>query len=89
MTPSGDRRELLGEALLECGKPEEALVAFEASLALSPSRFNGVYGAARAAEATGREAEAQRYYEQLVALAGPGDGTRPEIAEAQEYLSSR
>jgi tetratricopeptide (TPR) repeat protein len=81
-------RELLGEALLDCGKPAEALAEFETCLALNPGRFNGVYGAARAAKAAGRAAEARRYYEQLVALAAPGDGVRPEVVEARAFLST-
>src|SRR5262249_21698415 len=43
-------REMLGDLLLELGRPADALKEFETSLANSPNRFNGVYGAARAAE---------------------------------------
>lgn len=41
-------RELLGELLLELKRPREALQAFEASLARTPNRSNGLHGAARA-----------------------------------------
>jgi tetratricopeptide (TPR) repeat protein len=79
-------RELLGEALLESGKPAEALVEFEASLKIYPARFNGLCGAARAADRAGRKAEAHRYYGELLELAKAGDGTRPEIAEARAHV---
>ncbi len=79
-------RELYAEALLENGKPAEALAQYEASLKIYPARFNGVCGAARAAAASGRRTEARKYYEQLLSLAGGGDGARPELAEARAYL---
>jgi tetratricopeptide (TPR) repeat protein len=82
-------RELLAEALLESGKPVEALAEFEASLALYPARFNGLYGAARAAAQAGRMAEARRYSEHLLAMTGVGDGARPEIAELKALVAQR
>src|SRR6185437_16653162 len=42
-------REELGELLLELKQPAAALEEFETSLRSTPERFNGVYGAARAA----------------------------------------
>ena len=80
-------RELLGEVLLESGKPEEALAEFESSLKLNPGRFNGIYGAARSAAAAGQEVGARRYYGELIALAENGDGSRPEIDEAHKFLA--
>jgi tetratricopeptide (TPR) repeat protein len=47
-------RELLGMALLDAGRPEEARAAFEASLALNPGRLAAAEGAKRAAELAGR-----------------------------------
>ena len=82
-------RELLAEALIDCGKPAEALVEYEASLAIYPRRFNGVAGAARAAAAAGKPEVARQYYQDLVALAGKGDGTRPELRTANDYLAGR
>ncbi len=40
-------RELLGDMLLDAGRPEEALVAFEATTKKEPNRFRGLYGAGR------------------------------------------
>jgi hypothetical protein len=82
-------RELLGEALLECGRPADALHEFTASLEIYPGRFNGIYGAARAAAAAGEAAEARRRYEELVKLAGSGDGTRPELAEVRSLAGRK
>jgi tetratricopeptide (TPR) repeat protein len=84
-------RELLGEALLEAGKPAEALAAFQASLAIYPNRFNGLYGAARAAEKAGRRPEAERHYAALLELANAKESDavpapRPEIAEARRFV---
>ena len=82
-------RELLGEALLECGHPDEALVEFQAALQIYPRRFNGIRGAALAACRAGRNAEASGYYRDLLELAKAGNATRPELAEARTYLASR
>ncbi len=75
------------EALLEAGKPAEALAAFEASLTLYPARFNGLWGAARAAKRASRAPEARRYYRELVALAQDGDGGQEALVEAQAFLA--
>ena len=82
-------RELLGEALIDCGRPAEALAEYEASLAIYPRRFNGVAGAARAAAAAGKTEVARRYYGELIALSKGGDRVRPEVKTAAEYLARR
>lgn len=50
--------ELLGEVLLELDRPEEAVVAFEGSLALAPRRTPSLRGLAEAAGASGDEQRA-------------------------------
>ena len=45
-------REQLGELLLELKQPAAALQEFETSLQRAPNRFNGLYGAARAARSS-------------------------------------
>jgi hypothetical protein len=82
-------RELLGDLLLEVGQPADALKAFETSLSNSPNRFNGLYGAARAAELSGNPQAAAKYYRQLVRQCGPADLARPELQKAKAYLESR
>jgi tetratricopeptide (TPR) repeat protein len=82
-------RELLAETLLEGGRAADALAEFEAVLTIYPRRFNAVAGAARAAAAAGKDDAARRHYGELVALAKKGDGTRPELKAAAEYLARR
>lgn len=79
--------ELLGELLLELGKPAEALQAFETLLVDDPHRFRGVYGAAQAAELAGDNTKAESYYTALVDLAATADGERPEVMAAQAFLA--
>jgi hypothetical protein len=82
-------RELLGELLLELREPAQALKEFEASLVVSPNRFNGIYGAAKAAEASGDRQKAATFYAKLTTLAERGDGTRPELKAAKGFLAAK
>ncbi|HEX3282368.1 MAG TPA: hypothetical protein VHR36_14120 [Pyrinomonadaceae bacterium] len=82
-------REQLGELLLELKQPAAALREFETSLAQAPNRFNGLYGAARAARLAGDQKTARSYYGKLVALSRHADTTRPEIEEAKAFLAGR
>jgi tetratricopeptide (TPR) repeat protein len=82
-------RELLAEALVDAGRPAEGLTEYQASLAVYPKRFNGVAGAARAAAAAGKADLARRYYRELIELAKTGDGARPELKAASDYLAQR
>lgn len=80
-------RELLGDLLMEMGEPQAALKEFEASLANLPSRFNGLYGAAKAAETSGDRTKATSFYAKLAEVGGRGDGTRPELQAAKKFLA--
>lgn len=80
-------RELLGDMLLEMNKPEEALSAYEADLKLHAKRFNGLYGAAKAAKMSGNLAKARNYFSQLSSYEDVGTSRRPEISEAITYLA--
>lgn len=80
-------RELLGDLLLASNKPAEALIAYEKDLADHPQRFNGLYGAALAAQKLGKSAQAKLYFEKLIKIAEPAGHKRPEIAVAKEALS--
>jgi len=86
--PLAPARELYGFMLLERGMGAEALAAFETSMTHDPNRFNGLAGAARAAERAGNVAKAKTYYTRLVALAQGGDGSRPELATARQFLAN-
>ena len=85
--PLAPARELLGEMLLEAGRPAEALAAFEATMAKEPGRFRGAYGAARAAEAHGDAVSARKYYEALLTIAQAADTTRPALQQARAFLA--
>lgn len=81
-------REMLADMLLEAKRPAAALIEYRQALALSPKRFNGLYGAGQAAEAMGDAPAARRYYTALLASTGGGAGsTRPEIAHAKSFLA--
>jgi len=82
-------REQLGDLLLETGQPAQALSSFEAALRDAPNRFNGLYGAARAAELAGDRKKAADYYGQLVKLCEKADGTRPELEQAKVFLARK
>lgn len=82
-------RELLGELLLELRQPKQALVEFEVSLASAVNRFNGIYGAARAAEMAGEREKAESYYRKLLALCEKADTDRPEVENAKSYLAKK
>jgi len=80
-------RELLGEMLLDLNQPAQALVEFEASARREPNRFNGLFGAARAAELSGNTAKARMLYTRLVALCDRADGERSELRHAKAALA--
>ena len=86
-------REQLGELMLELKQPA-ALAEFETSLQSAPNRFNGLYGAARAARFAADQSKlaadqerAKAYYEKLIELSRQADSIRPEIEEAKAFLA--
>ena len=77
-------REMLADMLLEMNRPEDALVEYEKSLQTDPNRFNGLYGAARAAEQARQPEKAAGFYAQLLKNCdGTADSGRPELARAR------
>jgi tetratricopeptide (TPR) repeat protein len=80
-------RELLAELLLSLNEPAKALDEFEVSFAVSPNRFRGLYGAAKAAERSGDVNKARMYHEKLVAMCSQADSSRPELLEAKSFLA--
>jgi tetratricopeptide (TPR) repeat protein len=80
-------RELLGDMLLESGRPADALAEYEASQTRDPNRYRGYWGAGTAAAEAGNKEKARQHYTKLVELAGSGD-PRPELAKAREYLKA-
>jgi tetratricopeptide (TPR) repeat protein len=79
-------RELLGDMLLELGRPAEALKEYEASQTREPNRYRGLYGAGMAASQSGNTAKAKQYFGRLVEMAG-SPGSRAEVGSARAYLA--
>jgi hypothetical protein len=76
-------REMLADMLLEMKRPEQALAEYETELKFYPNRFNGLYGAAKSAEALGKSDVAGRYYAQLVKVCDGSGSERPELSLAK------
>jgi tetratricopeptide (TPR) repeat protein len=77
-------REMLAQLLMEEKRPKQALVEYEAVLKIAPNRFNAVYGAASAAEASGDAIVASQYFHKLTETA-VGD-ERPELVAARKKV---
>ncbi|MGQ0734643.1 MAG: tetratricopeptide repeat protein [Acidobacteriota bacterium] len=78
--------ELLGEVLLEAGRPREALEPFTQALGRNANRTLSVLGLARAYAALGDTAAAKEHYEQVLNNFAGADSDRPELAEARNAL---
>ena len=78
-------RELLGEFLLEIGRPVPADAEFAKSLEHAPNRYRSFIGAARAAVAAGDVPKARDYYGKLLKLTLKADSRFREISEARNY----
>lgn len=78
-------REMYAEMLIMSEQPAEALKAYEASLKISPNRFNSLYGAGYTAELSGDSKKAVKYYSELVKLTSQADTERAEVKHAKEY----
>ena len=79
-------RELYADMLVEEQRWHEALAAYEATLRLSPNRFNSLAGAGWVAERSGKTAQAREYYGRLLEVAGNGDTVRSGLARARSFL---
>ena len=78
-------RELLGDLLMEIGRPAEALAAYEATLEVERNRARALYGAARAAEAAGDQERAGRHFASLLELLASADEERPDLQAARAW----
>jgi hypothetical protein len=77
-------REMLAELLLLHHRADESLAEYQAVLKVAPNRFNALYGAANAAEASGDAAVANQYLRKLTEIA-VGD-ERPELVAARKKI---
>jgi len=81
-------REMLADMLLELNQPEKALAEYEASMKTDPNRFNGLAGAARAAEQAHETSKANSYYAQLLKNCDDGKHSdRPELRSAKTLVA--
>jgi hypothetical protein len=80
-------RELLADMLLELKRPQEALKEYEVSLKTDPNRFNGLYGAAQAAEAAQQKQKAAGYYAQLLKNCEGSHSDRQELDRARTLVA--
>ncbi|GAC1515966.1 MAG: hypothetical protein NVS1B11_35090 [Terriglobales bacterium] len=82
-------REMLADMLLGMNRPEQALAEYKTDLKFNPNRFNGLYGAARAAELGGKKDQATEYYAQLLKNCEGSISERPELSRAKELVATR
>ena len=77
-------REMLAELLALEHRPKDALAEYQAVLKIAPNRFNALYGAGKAAQASGDAAAATTYYERLTKIAVGEE--RPELKAARQNV---
>jgi tetratricopeptide (TPR) repeat protein len=82
-------REMIADILLEAKRPKQALAEYQTDLKFNPNRFNGLSGAARAAEDSGNARDANEYYALLLKVCDGGSSTRPELSHARELLAKK
>jgi tetratricopeptide (TPR) repeat protein len=82
-------REMIADILLEAKHPQQALAEYQTDLKLYPNRFNAIYGAARAAEAVGKQKDAAEYYALLLKVCDGSNSTRPELTRARELVAQK
>ncbi|MES2773746.1 MAG: hypothetical protein V4722_06155 [Bacteroidota bacterium] len=82
-------RELLGDMLLQINQPDKALDAYEANLKKHPNRFNGLYGAAVAAQKCNKPDMARARYEQLLSISQPTNSKRAELEVARGFIETK
>jgi tetratricopeptide (TPR) repeat protein len=81
-------REMLADMLLALNQPENALSEYEKSMKIDPNRFNGLAGAAQAAEMAHQAAKANSYYSQLLKNCDGGKHSdRPELRNAKTEVA--
>jgi tetratricopeptide (TPR) repeat protein len=80
-------REMLADMLADMNQPAQALVEYEADLKFNPNRFDGLYGAAHAAELAGKNTEANTYYAQLLKICNGAASGRPELSKAKALVA--
>jgi tetratricopeptide (TPR) repeat protein len=81
--PAKPAPELLGEVLIEAGRPADAIAAFDAALARNRNRSLSILGLARATAAAGQTAASVRHYRALLSTLAGADAGLPALREAR------
>ncbi len=82
-------REMIADMLMEANRPQQALAEYQTDLKLNPNRFDALYGAARAAEAAGKQTDATEYYALLLKVCDGSNSTRPELSQARKLVAQK
>jgi tetratricopeptide (TPR) repeat protein len=82
-------REMIADILMEAKRPQQALAEYQTDLKLNPNRFDGLYGAAQAAEAAGKQNDANEYYSLLLKVCDGSHSSRPELSRARELVAQK
>jgi hypothetical protein len=80
-------REMLAELLMLQHQPKQSLAEYQSVLTVAPNRFDALYGAASAAQASGNATLAENYFRKLTEVA-VGD-ERPELSLAKKKISTQ
>ena len=80
--------ELLADLYMLTGRHKEALKSYELNLKGRPFRFNGLYGAAKAAQNLDNNELAAYYFEKLIKVSEDVNSSRPELLEAKDFLAN-
>jgi tetratricopeptide (TPR) repeat protein len=81
--------EMIADILMESKRPADALAEYEATLKTDPGRFNALYGAAQAAEQSGKADKAGEYYAELLKNCDGSKSDRAELKRARERVEAR
>lgn len=82
-------REMVADMLLDMKRPEQALAEYQTDLKFNAKRFDGLYGAAQAAEMAGKSAAANTYYAELVEVCAGSNSERPELRQAKQLQAKK
>ncbi|HKW75785.1 MAG TPA: hypothetical protein VJN64_09690 [Terriglobales bacterium] len=82
-------REMLADILLDMHRPQDALEEYEVSLKTDPNRFNGLYGAAQAAEKLNQKEKAAGFYSKLLKNCQGVNSDRAELAQAKTLVAEQ
>ena len=80
--------ELYGDMLLEAGRFEDALAAYETALQRAPLRFNSLYGAGKAAIGADDEVTARVYFAELLSISSSTAEPRARIKEVRAFMET-